>query len=144
MSFYRQLYNNNLDRTKFYKGFTFFFRTWVPCGFPCKPYVGICKAVYCWTRQDPRRVFLLFHSTCQKELAGQFWHLHHILNNSTLIFRTMLHLLKHNLCHFASWHFNVTSIPFPSSRLDKEAWIGNSPISRNCCRLSSKLLYPEP
>ena len=24
MSFYRQLYNNNLDRTKFYKGFTFF------------------------------------------------------------------------------------------------------------------------
>ena len=41
-----QLCNNNLDRTKFYNGFTFF-RTWVPCGFPYKPYIGICKAVYC-------------------------------------------------------------------------------------------------
>ena len=39
MSFYYQLCNNNLDRTKLYNGFTFF-RTWVPCGFPQKPYIG--------------------------------------------------------------------------------------------------------
>ena len=46
MSFYCQLCNNNLDRTKLYNGFTFL-RTWVPCGFPYKPYIGICKAVFC-------------------------------------------------------------------------------------------------
>ena len=60
-----------------------FFRSWLPCGFPYKPYMRICKTVYLRTRQDPRWVLLLFYFLWPKDYADQFWHLYHILNNFT-------------------------------------------------------------